>query len=127
VGLRNTLCQVKVCPEGEPKSEVPEKVMNKNFFLFLLKGSSLQEANHWHKLAWDTGQVHTCFFFLSSTKYKMQDPIEVPLLPIVAETVSHTMYCRAGGGKSEVVVLLEPYSPLSTSNDVWLHQGLPHS
>lgn len=67
------------------------------------------------------------FFFLSSTKYKMQDPIEVPLLPIVAETVSHTMYCRAGGGKSEVVVLLEPYSPLSTSNDVWLHQGLPHS
>lgn len=66
-------------------------------------------------------------FFLSSTKYKMQDPIEVPLLPIVAETVSHTMYCRAGGGKSEVVVLLEPYSPLSTSNDVWLHQGLPHS
>ena len=66
-------------------------------------------------------------FFLSSTKYKMQEPIEVPLLPIVAETVSHTMYCRAGGGKSEVVVLLEPYSPLSTSNDVWLHQGLPHS
>lgn len=32
-------------------------------FLFLLKGSSLQEANHWHKLARDTGQVHTWFFF----------------------------------------------------------------
>ena len=56
-----SLCQVKVCPEGEPKSEVPEKVMNKKQqkLLFVSAERRRQGANHWYKLAWDTGQVHT--------------------------------------------------------------------